>query len=170
MGGRSFQAKLVYLLIGVLVLLQTVTLAAIHFAGLRAQRHDLIEQLRVGGRIFNRLLDTRGRQLADSLRVLAGDFAFRAAVAQGDRPTVVDVLSNHGSRIKASAAFLIALDGTVTADTLPRGMIGKPFPFPSLIRRAEETGEASSIVSLDGQPYQLVVVPVLAPRAIAWVG
>jgi len=169
MGGRSFQTKLVYLLVGVLVLLQTVTLAAIHFAGQRSQHRDLVEQLRVGGRVFDRLLDTRGRQLAGSLRVLAADFGFREAVGKDDRPTVVDVLSNHGNRIKSDAAFLIALDGTVTADTLSRSMIGKPFPFPSLIRGAEESGEASSIVSLDGQPYQLVMVPVLAPRAIAWV-
>src|SRR5690242_682654 len=128
MGGRSFQAKLVYLLIGVLVLLQTVTLAAIHFAGLRSQHHDLVDQLHIGGRVFDQVMATRARQLSDSLRVLAADFAFRAAVAQGDRPTVVDVLSNHGDRIKANAAFLVALDGTVMADTLPRSLIGKPFP------------------------------------------
>src|SRR5262245_3994396 len=142
MGGRSFQAKLVYLLIGVLVLLQTVTLAAIHFAGLRSQHHDLLAQLDVGGRVFDQILDTRARQLSDSLRVLAADFGFRQTVAKNDRPTVVDMLSNHGNRIKADAAFLIALDGTVTADTLPHSMIGKPFPFPSLIRGAEESGEA----------------------------
>src|SRR5437588_2584193 len=169
MGGRSFQAKLIYLLIGVLVLLQTVTLAAIHFSGLRSQHRDLVDQLHLGGAVFDQVLAARARQLSESLRVLARDFGFREAVAKGDRSTVVDVLSNHGSRIKAEAAFLIALDGTVTADTLPRSLIGKPFPFPSLVGSAEENGEAPSIVSLDGEPFQLVIAPVLAPRAIAWV-
>ncbi|MEK6375314.1 MAG: EAL domain-containing protein [Acidobacteriota bacterium] len=169
MDGRSFQAKLVYLLIGVLVLLQTVTLAAIHFAGLRSLHRNLVEELRVGSRVFEQQLAHRGRQLSESLGVLAGDFGFRTAVASGDRPTVVDVLSNHGRRIKASAAFLVGLDGIVTADTLKITRMGKPFPFPALIRQAEEAGEASSIVSLDGRPYQLVIVPILAPRAIAWV-
>src|SRR5437870_3213445 len=120
MGGRSFQAKLVYLLIGVLVLLQTVTLAAIHFAGMQSLHRNLVEELRLGSRVFERLLANRARQLSDSLRVLAADFAFRAAVASGDQPTVVDVLSNHGARIKADAAFLVALDGTVSADTLQK--------------------------------------------------
>jgi diguanylate cyclase (GGDEF)-like protein len=71
--------------------------------------------------------------------------------------------------MEADAAFLIGLDGKVAADTLQRTMIGKPFPFPSLIRSAEENGEASAIVSLDGEPYQLVITPVLAPRVISWV-
>ena len=169
MGGRSFQGKLVYLLIGVLVLLQTVTLAVIHIAGLRSVDSRLIEELRGGNRVFDLMLATRARQLSESLRVLAADFGFRDAVASGDRLTIVDVLSNHGRRIEADAAFLIGLDGRVTADTLQRSMIGKPFPLPSLIRSAEENGEASAIVSLDGQPYQLVIRPVLAPRAISWV-
>ena len=169
MAGRSFQAKLIYLLIGVLILLQTVTLAAIHFAGLRSQHSDLDKELNVGGRVFDEVLATRARQLSENLRVLAADYAFREAVAQNDRKTVIGVLQNHGSRIKADAEFLVGLDGTVTADTLPRSLIGKPFPFASLIRIAEENGEASSIVSLDGQPYQLVIAPVRAPRVISWV-
>src|SRR5215212_1129549 len=169
MRGRSFQSKLLLLLIGVLVVLQTVTLIAVHFTGARMLRKTVDEELRVGGRVLDRILAARGRQLSDSVRVLASDFAFREAIASGDQPTIVSVLTNHGSRIRANAAFLVSLDGPVVADTLGPRASGKPFPFPKLVDAAAETGEASSIVSLDGRPYQLVVVPVLAPRAIAWV-
>src|SRR5436190_2880071 len=117
MGGRSFQAKLVYLLIGVLVLLQTVTLASIHFAGMRSVNRRLIDELHVGGRVFDRLLATRGRQLSESLRVLAADFPFREAVGLSDQKTVISALGNLGSRIETNAVFLIGLDGKVTADT-----------------------------------------------------
>ena len=169
MAGRSFQAKLLYLLIGVLILLQTVTLAAIHFAGSHSLQRNLTLELRVGSRVFERILANRGRQLSDSVRVLAGDFGFREAIASGDRPTITSVLGNHGSRIDADAVFLVGLNGVVTADTVQKSLVGKKFPFPSLIATAEQMGEVSSIASLDGRPYQLVIVPVLAPRALAWV-
>jgi diguanylate cyclase (GGDEF)-like protein len=169
MAGRSFQTKLIYLLVGVLVLLQTVTLAAVHLAGVRSLQRSLTEELRVGSRVFERILATRGKQLSDTVRVLAADFGFREAIASQDRKTIASVLTNHGSRISADAVFLIGLDGIVTADTIEQSLIGKRFPLPTLIRAAEQVGEASSIVSLDGRPYQLVIVPVLAPRAIAWV-
>jgi len=169
MAGRSFQVKLLYLLIGDLILLQTVTLAAIHVAGSRSLQKSLTEGLHVGSRVFERILANRGRQLSDSVRVLAGDFGFKAAIASGDRPTINSALANHGSRIDADAVFLVGLNSVVTADTVQKTLVGKKFPFPSLIATAEQVGEVSSIASLDGRPYQLVIVPVLAPRAIAWV-
>src|SRR5690348_3297818 len=120
MAGRSFQAKLLYLLIGVLVLLQTVTLAAIHVAGAHSMRNSLSNELRVGTRVFRQILTTRARQLSESVRVLAADFAFREGVASGDRSTITSVLGNHGSRIGADAVFLVGLDGKVVADTIER--------------------------------------------------
>ena len=166
---RSFQAKLLYLFIGVLVLLQTATLVAVHFAGRRALRTSMAEEVRVGSRLLERTLDTRGRQLSDSVRVLASDFAFKETVASADAPTIASVLSNHGARIGADAAFLISLDGGVQADTLGGTFAGRRFPFPALLRTAEQRGEAAAVVTLERRPYQLVVVPVLAPRPIAWV-
>jgi len=166
---RSFQTKLLYLLVAVLVLLQAATLIAVHVAGERTVRNTAAAELRVGSRLFDRILAGRGRQLSDTVRVLASDFAFREAIASGDRPTITSVLTNHGSRISADAAFLISLDGTVVADTLGDRLTGRAFPLPALVREAETRGESSGIATLDERPYQLVVVPVLAPRPIAWV-
>jgi diguanylate cyclase (GGDEF)-like protein len=58
----------------------------------------------------------------------------------------------------------------VRADTQDARRTGKPFPFPRLIEAAGATGKASSIATVEGKLYQLVVVPVLAPEPIAWVG
>jgi diguanylate cyclase (GGDEF)-like protein len=167
---RSFQARLLYLLIAVLVLLQAGTLISVYLAGQRTLRRTVSTELQVGSRVLDRLLETRAQQLSDSTRVLVRDFAFREAVAFSDVPTVVSVLKNHGERIKANTVVLIDLDGVVTADTLERRMVGRPFPFPSLMRMAQERGEASATVSFANRPYQFVLVPVLAPRTIAWVG
>ncbi|HEX3108163.1 MAG TPA: EAL domain-containing protein, partial [Thermoanaerobaculia bacterium] len=169
MAVRSFQARLLYLLIAILVLLDAGTLISVYFAGQRTLRNTVAEQLRVGSRVLNRILDTRARQLSDSLRVLALDFAFREAVASADVPTITSVLANHGSRIAADAVVLVQLDGIVTADTLGGRLSKKPFPFAGLLRDAQNRGEASATVSFANRPYQFVLVPVLAPRPIAWV-
>jgi diguanylate cyclase (GGDEF)-like protein len=166
---RSFQAKLLTLLIAALLLLQAATLIAVHVAGQQTLRHRLSQELQVGGRVLDRILATRGRQLSDSVRVLAADFAFREAVASGDQATITSVLSNHGSRISANAVFLIGLDRKVIADTRGGRLVGREFPLRALIDDAESGAEASAIVSLDNRPYQLVAVPVLAPQPIAWI-
>jgi diguanylate cyclase (GGDEF)-like protein len=166
----SFQARLLFLLIGVLVLLEAGTLISVHVAGQRTLRQTVADELRVGSNVLDRNLDTRAHQLSDSLRILASDFAFKEVIAASDLPTVTSALSNHGQRIRANAVVLVDLAGVVTADTLHGRMVGRPFPFVTLLHMAEGRGDgASGTVSFEGRPYQFVIVPVLAPRTIAWV-
>jgi diguanylate cyclase (GGDEF)-like protein len=169
MAVRSFQARLLYLLIAILVLLDAGTLISVYYAGQSTLHRTVAGELQIGSRVLNRILDTRASRLSDSLRVLALDFAFREAIASADVPTITSVLANHGRRIAADAVVLVSLDGTVTADTLGGRLSGKPFPFALLLRTAQDRGEASATVSFSNRPYQFVIVPVLAPRPIAWV-
>ena len=169
MAVRTFQTKLISLLVVILVLLQAATLIAVHVARQRTLTRSVADELRVGGRVIDRVIDSRGRQLSDTVRVLASDFAFREAIASGDQPTITSVLANHGSRIDADMVFLISPEGTVIAETAGGRFTGQPFPLPAVVAAARQNGEASAIVSFDNRPHQLVVVPVLAPRPIAWV-
>jgi diguanylate cyclase (GGDEF)-like protein len=171
MAVRSFQARLLYLLIAVLVLLEAGTLISVHFAGQQTLRRSITDELSVGTRVLDRILETRARQLSDALRVLVRDFPFREAVASTDLATVTSVLDNHGKRIDADVVALISLDGIVTADTVGGRMVGQRFPFATMLKTAEQDdeGQASATVSFADKPYQFVIVPVLAPRAIAWV-
>jgi diguanylate cyclase (GGDEF)-like protein len=169
MAVRSFQARLLYLLIAVLVLLEAGTLISVHFAGQRTVRRSTAEELRVGARVLDRILENRARQRADALRVTASDFAFKETLASGDLPTITSALANAGGRIAADPVVLVSLDGKVMADTLDARMAGRPFPFAALLQTAEERGEASATVSFSNRPFQFVIVPVLAPRRIAWI-
>src|SRR4051794_4711849 len=139
---RSFQTKLLILLIAVLVLLQAGTLVSVHLAGQRTLRQNIDQELHVGAKVLDRILDTRARQLQDSLRVLALDFAFREAIASADVPTITSVLSNHGSRIAADAVVLIGLDGKVTADTGGGRLGGQAVPVPAALGDPPERGGA----------------------------
>jgi diguanylate cyclase (GGDEF)-like protein len=169
MPAHSFQARLLYLIIAVLVLLEAGTLVSVHYAGRGAMERTVAEELRVGARVFDRILQMRARTLAEQSKVLVGDFAFRNTIALADRNTVISVLENHGKRVNADAVVLIDLDGNVLTDTIGGRLSGKPFPFVATFREADERGEAAATVMFDAHPYQFVIVPVLAPRPIAYV-
>ena len=166
---RSFQARLLVLIIAILVLLEAGTLISVHYAGQVALQRAVSEELRVGTRVFDRILETRARALAEQLRVLVSDFAFRGVVASADMKTITSALENHGRRVDANVVVLIGLNGVVQTDTIGGTMSGKPFPFAPMFRRADEQGDAVAIVTFNQRPYQFVIVPVLAPRPIAWV-
>jgi diguanylate cyclase (GGDEF)-like protein len=165
---RSFQTKLLYLVIAVLLLLQAATLVSVHFAGQASLRSMVADELRLGRRVFDRLLGTRAAQASESVRVLASDFPFRQTVAEGDVDTVRSLLANHGERISADFVILVSLEGTITASTID-ARSGVPFPYQALLGTARERGGAASTVTFAGRPHQIVIVPVLAPQPIAWV-
>ncbi|HUR80418.1 MAG TPA: EAL domain-containing protein [Thermoanaerobaculia bacterium] len=170
MSARSFQARLLYLLIAVLAIAETGTLVSVHYAGQRAIKRTVDDELSVGTRVFDRVLEMRARTLADQLRVLVSDFAFRDTIAIADLKTITSALENHGKRIGADVVVLIDLDGNVKTDTVRGRWQGKPFPFATMFRQADDrAGDASATVTFAGQPYQFVIVPVLAPRPIAYI-
>ena len=122
--------------------------------------------------IFNNQVEATAKTLEEGSAVIAQDFGFRQAVATNDRPTILSALNNLGARINANRAFLVSLDNNVVADTtVPTSEADAQtkFPFPSMIETADIEGSATSVAVLEGQIYQLVVVPVLAPVPIAWI-
>ncbi len=154
-----------------LIVIQLIIFVAIDGAVSTNAQQKIREELQVGERIFHRLLDGRSQQLITAASVLTSDFAFRQALMTGDRGTIASALSNHGLRIGASTMILVAPDNRVLADASASGgvSVGGLFAFPGLVSEAAASGNASAIKLVDGAPYQLVVVPVLAPALVGWV-
>lgn len=166
---RSLETRIVVFFVILLVLVQVTALALVGATIQSIARSEVASQLAVGERVFNRVLEQRGRQLSQAAAVLAADFGFREAVATRDLGTIRSVLENHGGRIKANAVILVGLDNRVIADSPHSGQAGNPFVFAELIAEAQQRREASEVVLIAGRPHQLVVTPVLAPVAIAWI-
>jgi diguanylate cyclase (GGDEF)-like protein len=166
---RSLQARIVIFFVILLCVLQGVTLLLMSAANERIAKSQIAQELVVGERVFRRLLEQNSQQLAQAASVLAADFAFREAIATRDEGTIASVLGNHGRRINANVVMLADLDKKLLANSLHDTAKQSPFPFPELIESAQQQGRASDTVLMDGRPYQLVVVPVLAPIPIAWV-
>jgi diguanylate cyclase (GGDEF)-like protein len=170
MAHPSLQRRIVLVFVGLLVLVMGLVLALVHDGSARIVGNEGRSELAVGAKVFQRLLEQNQRQLETTAGVLSGDFAFREAIATQDQPTVRSVIGNHGQRIHAEVMMVAGLDGALIASTQRETHPGDAFPFPDLLRDAESDGRSAGFRQMrNGQLYQVVLVPILAPRRIAWV-
>jgi diguanylate cyclase (GGDEF)-like protein len=169
MMARSFQWRIMLLLLGLVAFVQFPTFVAVNYAIQRNVLERADQELDLGAKVFARLLSGRGTQLRDTVQVVAVDFGFREAVATGDENTMRSVLFNHGSRINASFALTLGLDGRVNASTTSLIPLGTDFPFSAIFERARAESLVSGIAALDERPFQIVVAPVKAPELIGWI-
>jgi diguanylate cyclase (GGDEF)-like protein len=166
----SLGTRLVMFFVVLLVLVQGLGAFLVIQANSQIARQTIDQELEQGERVFRKLLSQNQARLEQGVAILSSDFAFRTAIASNDTGTIVDVLRNHGARLGANVMTLASLENVVRADTLDANRVGTKFAFSDLIKLAEVEGKASSVVIREGKLYQLVVVPVLAPEPMAWVG
>ena len=118
----KFRARLSLLLLGLFVLVQLPTFFAFYYATRQSALTQAQTRLASGARVFADLLNTRGAQLLDAVRITTADFGFKQAVATGDTPTIHSVLYNQGHRISADLMVLTDLDGRVVASLDASGL------------------------------------------------
>ena len=165
---RSLQSHILALFLLLMVVVQVGGFALINTVGMTAARKSIGEDLVAGALVFDRLLEQDTHRLVQGARLMSADYTFREVIATGDRDTIASVLMKYGRGIDASLMMIVGLDQRVLGDTLDIAT-GEPFAFPELIAEAEASQNASAMVLIRGQLYQLVVLPVLAPAPIAWV-
>ncbi|BCS43071.1 DeoR faimly transcriptional regulator [Pseudomonas amygdali pv. tabaci str. ATCC 11528] len=162
----SFQARIAGVLIALLLIVVGAVFLAVKVATDDAVRTQAQAQLEVGSRVFERLIDLRGKRLRDAVQLLAADFGFRDAVASADSSTIRSVLLNHGKRINASDMFLLGMDGVVVASTETAVPEGSRFVYDQALRNAKRAGQSVLIIPGGGIPHLLVESTVLAPLPI----
>jgi diguanylate cyclase (GGDEF)-like protein len=164
----SFRHKVLLLAVALVMATQLVTL----FPVLNAIRRDVEAQAQatvgLAGALFDEYMRNRGEQLLTTVNVLVSDYGFKQAVASGDQATIRSALINQTSRVGATVAALLDLDGAVTVSSSDEaGSFGVGFtPLP----HGESLESVSHrVVYLGGVPYQTVTVPLRAPVTVAWV-
>jgi diguanylate cyclase (GGDEF)-like protein len=170
MSSRSLRHRIAIVFVGLLVLVMGFVLALVHSSSGRIVERETQRELAVGAKVFQRLLEQNQHQLETAATVLSADFAFREAIATQDQPTVRSVIRNHGQRIHAQVMMVTGIDGRMIATTQRAAAAGDPFPFPDLLAAAEAAGRSAGFRQMkNGQLYQVVLVPIMAPTRIAWV-
>ncbi|MDP6831291.1 MAG: adenylate/guanylate cyclase domain-containing protein [Alphaproteobacteria bacterium] len=169
---RSFRTRLTVFFVGLLLAVQVAAFVIVDFANSHFARQQINSELEVDARVFGRLLASRTAQSVQAARLLSGDFAFKTAYASGDQKTLLSALQNHQTRIKAGVMVLLSLDEEEIASTQRRPPGAPEIDFSAIIEAADDSDEeeAAMVMLLDGRPYQIVLVPLLAPLPVAWIG
>jgi predicted signal transduction protein with EAL and GGDEF domain len=127
--------------------------------------HVVRGELAAGGAVFDRLWTLRSEQLREGAALQSRDFGFLSAVATHDDATIVSSLGNLKSRLGIDLAFIVGVDGRITAaDGASLGAAGR-----DVINALQAQDDASGVFMIGDQPYQAVSTPVMAPTLIGWV-
>ncbi|WP_245503682.1 bifunctional diguanylate cyclase/phosphodiesterase [Aquabacterium lacunae] len=167
---RKLQARIVAVYLGLLAIIQLTSYWFIEDTVDRNARDSISTELRTGERVFSRLLQQNTSSLEQATKVLAADYGFRSAISSADRETLQSALQNHGERINAGVAIYTNANFEVLASTAT-----DPRPFGAAVQRYARQSlsggtQANQVEVINGQPYQIVAVPVRAPLLIGWVG
>jgi diguanylate cyclase len=165
---RSFRKRLLVLIIGLVVVTQTVTLAAVLASTRRTVEVRSWEQLRAGAALAEQLVRFRAGQLANAVSVLAADFGFREAVASGHVPTILSAAGNNAQRIGADLVVVLDTHGRVLASTAPLPADAAA-SLATLLDTAGGEREQPRFQVFGPHTYQVFLAPVRTPDTIAWV-
>ncbi len=165
---HSFRRRILLLVVGLVIVTQSVTLFAVLARTSAAVEARAAERLAFGGRTVEQLIRFRNGQLANAVSVLSADFGFREAVASGDRPTIQSAIENQGRRIEAGFVAVFDPDGAVVASSAPRLATVRD-ALPRMLGDLDDAKPHPRALVIDGRAWQMFVAPVNAPETIAWV-
>jgi len=162
----SFKAQITWLLTG-LILITVIFLTASNWFRFAAYAEKQIErQMYFAQNVLEQTLSSQEQVLITTAGVLASDFGFKQAVATQDKKTVASVLLNHGKRINADLMLILDLEGKLSTtsslhsfdtNTIEENI--NKLPFREI---------HAQTLSINNKVFQVIVVPVKAPRIIAY--
>ncbi|MBV8145064.1 MAG: EAL domain-containing protein [Gammaproteobacteria bacterium] len=165
---RSFRNRLLVLIIGLVIVTQTVTLAAVLLSTRRTVEARAASELRTGATLAENLIGFRAGQLANGVGVLAADFGFREAVASGHIPTILSAARNHAQRIGADMVLVLDTRGRVLASTATVADDAED-SLAGLLEDAAALRDQPNFRVFGAHSYQFFLAPVRTPETIAWV-
>jgi diguanylate cyclase len=165
---RSFRKRLLVLIIGLIVVTQTVTLSAVLASTRQTVQTRGWEQLRAGTALAEQLVRFRAGQLTNAVTVLASDFGFREAVASGHIPTILSAVDNSAQRVDADLIVVLDTQGHTLASTAPLSAASAA-TLSGLLSDLDGSRDEPRFRVFGQKAYQVFVAPVRTPETIAWV-
>lgn len=166
-----FQTKLSIVYLALFLAVQAVIFFAIWTSVTDNVRDQIGGQLSSSARVLDRLIDDQISVLQSRAQDLSKDFGFRQAVATQDRATIESALANLAGRLNADAAFVFDLDEELLGFAGERGSeMDASIISGNTMDEAEDVGSAAQFVALNGDVFELVIAPIVAPVTVGWVG
>ncbi|MES2901117.1 MAG: adenylate/guanylate cyclase domain-containing protein [Pseudomonadota bacterium] len=169
---RHFRTRLLVVIVALVLSLQAMVFFRVSVAANENALRASEDALQVTLSSLKYTMTAREGILRKFARLLSHDFAFKTLVSESDHDTLISAFKSYRKRLNADWMFVVDMDGKVLADTLKPQMRNAAFEYPHLIKAAGANSalETSSIQVVGDRAYQIVVVPLQAPVAIAWVG
>lgn len=150
-----------------LVLLTTLVIQTISWWSANKFNQQQISQNIISAEnILRQYIRSTEKSLISSAIVLTADFGFKQAVNSGDKDTIASVLANHGARINADLMLLTDLSGRLISSS--RSTIFDETNLTQIVTEMLEKPAQAHIVMLDNRVYELILLPIMAPRTIAY--
>jgi diguanylate cyclase (GGDEF)-like protein len=155
------------LVVGLVVLTAITIFVNVWMATSEQTQNRLDRDLLIAENVLQRVLQSREDLLNTTANVLTADFGFKQAVASGDKGTIDSALFNQGQRIKADLMALVSLTGDTITSAPAVLKMQQPFPYPAVIDSVIQQGGYASLMMLDNQLYQVIMLTINAPTPIA---
>ena len=148
-----------------LILVSTLVIQSISWwSANKFNQHQIQQNTIKAENILRQYIRSNENNLVNSARVLTADFGFKQAVASSD--TIASVLANHGARIKADLMLLTDLSGQLISSS--RSNHYDQTLLRQIVEDLMEKPGVAHIVMLNDRIYELILLPVMAPRTIAF--
>ncbi len=158
----TLQRRIVLVFVGVLALVSAVVLLVASTGIDRFARAASEREMTANARVFDDILINQTNQMRDASLVVARDFGFRSAIADGDAKTVTTALDSLTQRSAARLAAVVQLDGTVIASTGAAGLDGD-----AVFKMLDKGGERG-VIALDRDLALAAAAPIELPDLAGW--
>jgi diguanylate cyclase (GGDEF)-like protein len=162
----SFKAQITWLSTSLIVLTVIFLTASNWFRFADYAESQIERQMYFAQNVLDQTLRSQEQVLITTASVLAADFGFKQAVATRDKRTVESVLLNHGKRINADLMLILDLEGKISTTSSLHSFTAKT--IEKNINKLPFREVHAQILSIENKVYQVIVVPVKAPRIIAY--
>jgi len=170
---RSFRARLLSFLLVLLIPVFAGIFYYVNRNNTEYTEETINRYLQLGADVFDYTRQQQAQTLRAITTSLTWDFGFRTAYAANDPATLFDAALNVLDRSMQNSDMLmiVGLDNRVIIDTALQGFDQLQESWMDLLRRAEQSDEltAETIASVQGVPYQLIILPLYLPRQVAWI-
>ncbi|BBN82901.1 GGDEF domain-containing protein [Pseudoalteromonas sp. A25] len=164
--GTSLKHRIIMLCVGLVLLTAVSSLVSFWWSTSHFNESQVQQDMQVAQNVYQQYLKAKERLLVTAATVLTADFGFKQAVATQDADTISSVLYNHSQRIDADLMLLFNTRGKlISAD---KSDITLPTDTSKLLKQLLAQGSSSSFMVISENLYQVIVLPVKAPRTIAY--
>lgn len=170
---RSFRTRL---LVFLLALMLPVLLGIYVFVNREnnAYTADTIDSyLQLGADVFDFTREEHKNTLLTITSTMTRDWGFRNAFGTGDPYTIIDAADNILMRSLGAADMMLiaSMEGEVIIDTRMQGFETLQGEWRVLMEAAAASadGIGDAIITVQGVPYQITVIPLFLPTPVAWI-